>query len=44
VDVMKIIALERLGDAGKVARIPGLNGLAKDKMLLKFKFILLYFH
>ena len=31
------IALERLGDAGKVARTPGLNGLAKDKTILKFK-------
>ena len=31
------IALERLGDAGKVVIIPGLNGLAKDKTFLKFK-------
>ena len=31
------IALERLGDVGKVAGIPGLNGLAKDKQFLKFK-------
>jgi hypothetical protein len=31
------IALERLGDVGTVAEIPGLNGLVKDKKFLKFK-------